>query len=59
MLAAKDLWLCVLLMIVIKYNIDLPHIGIRQSGIGCDCSHLALNDYLIPKRVTEALKLVS
>ena len=39
----------------VKYGIDLPHIGIKQSGIGCDCSHLALNDYLVIKRVTQSL----
>ena len=39
----------------VKYGIDLPHIGIKQSGIGCDCSHLALNDYLAIKRVTQSL----
>lgn len=39
----------------VKYGIYLPHIGIKQSGIGCDCSHLALEDYLVPKRVTEAI----
>jgi len=39
----------------VKYGIDLPHIGIKQSGIGCDCSHLALNDYLVTKRVTQSL----
>ena len=39
----------------VKYGIDLPHGGIKQSGIGCDCSHLALYDYLVPKRVSRAL----
>ena len=39
----------------VKYGIDLPHGGIKQSGLGCDCSHLALYDYLAPKRVTRAL----
>lgn len=39
----------------VKYDIDLPHGGIGQSGIGHDCSALALNDYLIVKRVTRAL----
>lgn len=38
-----------------KYNIDLPHIGIKQSGIGCDCSHWALEDYQAMKRITLAL----
>ncbi len=36
----------------VRYNIDLPHIGMKQSGIGCDCSRLALNDYLTIKRIS-------
>ncbi|WP_417260709.1 NAD-dependent succinate-semialdehyde dehydrogenase [Celeribacter sp.] len=36
----------------VKYDIDLPHGGIGQSGIGHDCSPLALQDYLVVKRVT-------
>lgn len=39
----------------VKYGIDLPHVGVKQSGVGCDCSHLALRDYLVPKRVSRAL----
>lgn len=39
----------------VKYAIDLPHVGIKQSGIGCDCSHLALHDYVVVKRVSQAL----
>ena len=39
----------------VKYDISLPHCGIKQSGVGVDCSHLALDDYLVPKRVTRAL----
>ena len=39
----------------VKYAIDLPHGGVKQSGVGCDCSHLALRDYLAPKRITRAL----
>ena len=35
-----------------KYAIYLPHGGIKQSGIGHDCSHLALDDYLHTKRIT-------
>jgi succinate-semialdehyde dehydrogenase/glutarate-semialdehyde dehydrogenase len=35
-----------------KYAIDLPHGGIKESGIGKDCSHYALEDYLIRKRIT-------
>lgn len=35
-----------------KYSIYLPHGGIKESGIGKDCSQYALEDYLIRKRVT-------
>ena len=38
----------------VKYSIYLPHGGIKNSGIGHDCSHLALEDYLVKKRVTVA-----
>jgi succinate-semialdehyde dehydrogenase/glutarate-semialdehyde dehydrogenase len=38
----------------VKYDIDLPHGGIGQSGIGHDCSYLALHDYLAIKRVTRS-----
>ncbi len=39
----------------VKYDIDLPHGGIGQSGIGHDCSYLALHDYLAIKRITRAI----
>ena len=39
----------------VKYDINLPHGGIGQSGIGHDCSALALHDYLVQKRITRAL----
>jgi succinate-semialdehyde dehydrogenase/glutarate-semialdehyde dehydrogenase len=35
-----------------RYAMDLPHWGMKQSGVGCDCSHYALDDYLVPKRIT-------
>ncbi|QHI39218.1 Glutarate-semialdehyde dehydrogenase DavD [Kordia antarctica] len=38
----------------VKYAIYLPHGGIKNSGIGHDCSHLALDDYLVKKRVSTA-----
>ncbi|WP_271784120.1 aldehyde dehydrogenase family protein [Aquimarina algiphila] len=38
-----------------KYDIYLPHGGIKNSGIGVDCSVYALDDYLIRKRVTKQL----
>lgn len=39
----------------VKYDIYLPHGGIKNSGIGFDCSTYALDDYLIKKRVSKAL----
>lgn len=38
----------------VKYAIYLPHIGVKQSGIGCDCSYMALHDYIEKKRITTA-----
>jgi succinate-semialdehyde dehydrogenase/glutarate-semialdehyde dehydrogenase len=35
-----------------KYSIYLPHGGIKESGIGKDCSQWALDDYLLKKRIT-------
>jgi succinate-semialdehyde dehydrogenase/glutarate-semialdehyde dehydrogenase len=35
-----------------KYAIYLPHGGIKESGIGKDCSQWALDDYLVKKRIT-------
>lgn len=39
----------------VKYSIYLPHGGIKNSGIGHDCSHLALDDYLVKKRISAAI----
>lgn len=39
----------------VKYDIYLPHGGVKNSGIGVDCSTYALDDYLVKKRVTKAL----
>jgi succinate-semialdehyde dehydrogenase/glutarate-semialdehyde dehydrogenase len=36
----------------VKYSIYLPHGGIKESGMGHDCSHLALDDYFVKKRIT-------
>ena len=38
----------------VRYDIALPHGGIKQSGVGVDCSYLALHDYLAPKRISRA-----
>ncbi|OPZ19418.1 MAG: Glutarate-semialdehyde dehydrogenase DavD [candidate division BRC1 bacterium ADurb.BinA364] len=34
------------------YSVELPHGGLKQSGIGKDCSHLSLEEYFDVKRVT-------
>ncbi|PWJ41792.1 aldehyde dehydrogenase family protein [Sediminitomix flava] len=38
-----------------KFDIYLPHGGVKNSGISVDCSVYALDDYLIKKRVTQQL----
>lgn len=35
-----------------KYSIYLPHGGMKESGLGKDCSQFALDDYLVQKRIT-------
>ncbi|RKF17924.1 aldehyde dehydrogenase family protein [Alginatibacterium sediminis] len=39
----------------VQYAINLPHVGIKQSGIGCDCSKYALDDYLYLTRTSRTL----
>ncbi len=39
----------------IRYAINLPHGGQKDSGLGHDCSHLALEDYLHTKRISISL----
>ncbi|MFR9581468.1 MAG: NAD-dependent succinate-semialdehyde dehydrogenase [Rikenellaceae bacterium] len=39
----------------VKYAINLPHGGVGNSGLGHDCSHLALEDYLHTKRISISL----
>ncbi len=34
------------------YSVELPHGGLKQSGIGKDCSHLSLEEFFTVKRVT-------
>ena len=34
------------------YSVELPHGGLKQSGVGKDCSHLSLEEYFTVKRVT-------
>ncbi|GJM64275.1 aldehyde dehydrogenase family protein [Persicobacter diffluens] len=39
----------------VKYDIYLPHIGVKDAGISMDCSFMALDDYLQKKRITKKL----
>lgn len=39
----------------VKYDINLPHLGVKNSGISMDCSKYALDDYLVLKRVSKKL----
>lgn len=36
----------------VHYDIHLPHGGLKQSGVGKDCSHYSLEEYLTLKRVS-------
>jgi len=38
-----------------QWGIYLPHGGFKESGLGHDCSHLALEDYLVKKRISTKL----
>ena len=42
----------------VKYAIELPHGGMKQSGVGHDCSTLALEEYLVHKRVSRPVAVV-
>lgn len=35
-----------------RWGIHLPHGGIKESGVGKDCSTMALDDYLVKVRIT-------
>jgi acyl-CoA reductase-like NAD-dependent aldehyde dehydrogenase len=34
------------------YSVELPHGGLKQSGVGKDCSRYSLEEYLTVKRVS-------
>lgn len=36
----------------VHYDVHLPHGGLKQSGVGKDCSHYSLEEYLTLKRVS-------
>lgn len=37
------------------YSVQLPHGGLKQSGVGKDCSRYSLEEYLTLKRVSVAI----
>ena len=39
----------------VKYAINLPHGGFKQSGIGVDCSEHALDEHFAIKRISKAI----
>ena len=39
----------------VYYDLSLPHGGMKQSGVGYDCSAAALGEYRVQKRVTKRL----
>ena len=36
----------------VHYDVSLPHGGLKQSGVGKDCSHYSLEEYMTLKRVS-------
>ncbi|WP_010136713.1 aldehyde dehydrogenase family protein [Ochrovirga pacifica] len=36
----------------VKYDIYLPHVGVKNAGVSMDCSKYALDDYLSKRRIT-------
>ncbi len=39
----------------VKYDIYLPHVGVKNAGVSMDCSSYALDDYLSKRRITKSL----
>jgi acyl-CoA reductase-like NAD-dependent aldehyde dehydrogenase len=39
----------------VHYAVQLPHGGVKQSGVGKDCSHYSIEEYLTLKRVSVLL----
>ncbi|MGY6647524.1 aldehyde dehydrogenase family protein [Wenyingzhuangia sp. IMCC45574] len=39
----------------VKYDIYLPHVGVKNAGVSMDCSKYALDDYLSKRRITTKL----
>ena len=36
----------------VHYAVQLPHGGVKQSGVGKDCSRYSIEEYLTLKRVS-------
>lgn len=50
--AARDIQAGSVCINEVHYSVQLPHGGLKQSGVGKDCSRYSLTEYLTLKRVT-------
>lgn len=50
--AARDIQAGSVCVNEVHYSVQLPHGGLKQSGVGKDCSRYSLAEYLTLKRVT-------
>ena len=50
--AARDIKAGSVCVNEVHYSVQLPHGGLKQSGVGKDCSRYSLAEYLTLKRIT-------
>jgi len=50
--AARDIQAGSVCVNEVHYSVELPHGGLKQSGVGKDCSRYSLEEYLTLKRVS-------
>jgi acyl-CoA reductase-like NAD-dependent aldehyde dehydrogenase len=50
--AARDIQAGSVCVNEVHYSVQLPHGGLKQSGVGKDCSRYSLEEYLTLKRVS-------
>ena len=50
--AARDIQAGSVCVNEVHYSVQLPHGGLKQSGMGKDCSRYSLEEYLTLKRVS-------
>ncbi len=53
--AARDIQAGSVCVNEVHYSVELPHGGVKQSGVGKDCSRYSLEEYLTLKRVSVSL----